>query len=212
MTTIEFTSNFKAKIRDLFVEHSRFVTHSILLFEHFNTSEFKDHQEEVEKIFYKKFSGMLDGIKDTINTFFYDFFFEVEDIEGIPSLAIMKTPFNKEKKLINEQFDKLLEMEYNDELKDSKIFQDKLEDFVRLVTPDNEFSVQIEKKELWLLTRDTKSEGTTESVVIGNDPTDVKIDQDGGFEISDDDGFGYSGVNRAYNTVSSYVRTCLTLI
>lgn len=201
MSTIEFKSNFKEKIKDLFVEHSRFVTHSILLFEHFDTDKFKGHLPKLEEIFHKKFASLMEGIKDATNTFFYDFFFEAEDIEDIPSLSLMKTPFNKEKRLISQQFDKLLEIEYNDDLKENKIFVDKLEDFVRLITPDKEFNVQIQKKELWLLTKDNKSEGTTESVVIGNDPTGVKINQDGGFEIEDDDGFGYSGSNKSYKTV-----------
>lgn len=200
MSTIEFKASFKEKIKNLFLYNSKFVNTSILIFEHFNRPEFKEYLPQLEEIYDSLFPKFLEDINDSFNTFYFDFFYKAENIENMPSISIMKTPYNVEKKQLEKQFSELEDLEYTDSLKNNKIFESKLKDFLRIVTPDNEFSEEVERKELWMLSKDNKSEETTESLVIGNDPTGVHISQDEGFEVGDD-GFGYSGSNKTVGMV-----------
>lgn len=203
MTTIEFKTEFKERIKDYFLTQTKFLNNSLLLFEHFDRPEYKKFLPKIEELFYEKFPKLLEEITEAHDNFFYEFFFKAEDIEDLPTLALMKTSYNKEKRLINAQLEKLMETDYNDKLNDNKSFNSKINDFVRIIKPDGEFSLEIKNKELAFLNEEvTQNENqldkTVDSIVYGVDPTEITIGQDGGFDVGGDDGFGYSGSNKAF--------------
>ena len=152
MTTIEFKPRFKEGFKNHFLQLSQFITESILLFEHAQSDEFKEYLEDIEKQFYESFESLMEDIKENYDRFFMDLFYEFESkIEDFPAVSYLKTPWDQERRLIDEQYQKLISSDYDDRLASNLKFTGKIEDAFRIISPDHEFSSEIERKELWIL-------------------------------------------------------------
>ena len=210
---LEFKQRFKENIKNLFLTTSEFVSKALILHEHFDKEETKSNLKEVEKQFYLKFLGFENKVQDLASEFFEEFY-QVSEIAKIEGLEAQKRLFQEEADLIENQYMELKNAHYNNALLENEQFKSKLDDFVRIVSPDDEYSSEVERKELWILSlteKDLKVDGT--NVVAGEDynDKDCVIGEDGTFAISDNESENGAG-NKNQGMVSSLIDDCRTFI
>ena len=159
---------------------SQFLTETILFFEKTESNEFSPFKKEIHEHFYTPFSNLTEEIKDNYERFFMDLFYELEDkIQDFPAISRLKTPWEEERNLIDSQYNKLIKSDYDKQFSNNSIFLSKIEDLNRIIRPDSEFSLSVERKELWILQEDyelnpsieAESDHTVESIIEGKDPS-----------------------------------------